>query len=171
MAGDHHLRKAGQVVNTSKDIAPAPKVASLTKGKWKPSAVTCGQLDRLSIARYLPAPEIAFTRLGLTSVNNVAVAETIPRPAENERVCFVPFLIHKLGFPLHPFLRGLLHFYCLQFHHLSPNSILILCVLSRSVRPSYSLHAAGHTPVCGASFFESSSRPMSARCVSAAAPS
>lgn len=41
-----------------------------------------------------------------------------------EQVCFVPFLLRGLGFPIHPFLRGLLEFYGIQLHHLTPNSIL-----------------------------------------------
>ena len=34
------------------------------------------------------------------------------------------FLLRGLGFPIHPFLRGLLEFYRIQLHHLAPGSIL-----------------------------------------------
>jgi hypothetical protein len=51
-------------------------------------------------------------------------AESHPFPHGDEQVCFVPFLLHGLGFPIHPFLRGLLEFYGIQLHHLTPNSIL-----------------------------------------------
>lgn len=99
MASERWLRKVGQLVDTGKGPAQAPKVASATKGKWKASMVAHGQLDRLSNARYLPLPETAFPRPGLTMVDDVIVQETIPHPKENEHVCFVPFLIHGLGFP------------------------------------------------------------------------
>lgn len=56
-----------------------------------------------SIAGYLPTPEIAFARRGLATVNGMDVVETIPHPADNEQVCFVPFLICGIGFPIHPF--------------------------------------------------------------------
>lgn len=83
-----------------------------------------GQLDRLSGADYLPLPEVAYARPGLIAIGQALSQESSPNPRENERLCFVPFLIRGLGFPIHSFLRGLLHFYGLQLHHLSPNSIL-----------------------------------------------
>ena len=39
-------------------------------------------------------------------------------------MCLVPYLIRGLGFPIHPFLRGLLEFYGLQLHNLTPASVL-----------------------------------------------
>ena len=39
-------------------------------------------------------------------------------------MCFVPYLIRGLEFPIHPFLRGLLEFYGLQLHNLTPASLL-----------------------------------------------
>ena len=50
-----------------------------------------------------------------------------------ERVCLVPYLLRGLGFPIHPFLRGLLEFYGLQLHNLTPASIL---------------HIAGYVALC-----------------------
>ena len=52
------------------------------------------------------------------------MAENFPNPNKEERVCFVPFLLRGLGFPIHPFLRGLLEFYGIQLHNLTPSSIL-----------------------------------------------
>src|SRR3954464_9506466 len=37
---------------------------------------------------------------------------------------FIAFIIRGLSFPVHDFLRGLLFFYGIQLHHLSPNSLL-----------------------------------------------
>ena len=39
-------------------------------------------------------------------------------------MCFVSFLLRGVGFPIHPFLRGLLEYYGLQLHNLTSASIL-----------------------------------------------
>jgi hypothetical protein len=94
------------------------------KGDWGSCSVARLQLERLASQGYLPDADLAFTRPGLTSIDGQAHAKSHPWPREDEWVCFVPFLLHGLGFPIHPFLQGLLEFYRLQLHHLSPNSIL-----------------------------------------------
>ena len=38
-------------------------------------------------------------------------------------MCFVSYLLWGIGFPIHPFLRGLLEYYGLQLHNLTPASI------------------------------------------------
>src|SRR5215216_7937242 len=44
---------------------------------------------------------------------------------------FVAFMIRGFSFPVHDFLRGLLFFYGIQLHHLSPNSLLhIACFIT-----------------------------------------
>ena len=57
----------------------------------------------------------------------------LPQSIQGERVCFVPFLLRGVGFPIHPFLRGLLEYYGLQLHSLTPASIL---------------HIAGYVALC-----------------------
>jgi hypothetical protein len=43
---------------------------------------------------------------------------------------FLAFLLHELSLPAHEFLRGLLFFYSVQLHQLTPNSILhIACFI------------------------------------------
>lgn len=63
-------------------------------------------------------------RAGLALIGNDALAENFPIPNKEERVCFVSFLLQGLGFPIHPFLRGLLEFYRIQLQNLTPGSIL-----------------------------------------------
>ena len=46
---------------------------------------------------------------------------------------FVPYLLRGVGFPIHPFLRGLLEYYGLQLHNFTPASIL---------------HIAGYVTLC-----------------------
>ena len=48
----------------------------------------------------------------------------VPTPKPHERVVFIPHFVRGLGFPLHPFVRGLMFYYWMDFHDLAPNSFL-----------------------------------------------
>ena len=48
-------------------------------------------------------------------------------------MCFVPYLLRGVGFPIHPFLQGLLEYYGPQLHNFTPASIL---------------HIAGYVALC-----------------------
>ena len=72
-------------------------------------------------------------RPGLASFNDKTQAEDFPNPSAGERVCFVPYLLRGVGFPIHPFLRGLLAYYGLQLHNFTRASIL---------------HIAGYVALC-----------------------
>ena len=50
--------------------------------------------------------------------------QVIPTPGPHERVVFLAHFVCGLGFPLHPFIRGLMFYYGLDFHDLAPNLIL-----------------------------------------------
>ena len=54
--------------------------------------------------------------------------QVIPTPEPGERVVFLPRFLRGLGFPLHPFVRGLMYYYGLDFHDLAPNSFLHISV-------------------------------------------
>src|SRR3954470_13592366 len=71
-----------------------------------------------------PPAYVVPVRAGLATYNGGEQAESVPNPSKGERVCLVPYLVRGLGFPIHPFLRGLLEFYGLQLHNLMPASIL-----------------------------------------------
>ena len=60
----------------------------------------------------------------------------IPTLGPHERVVFLAHFVHGLGFPLHPFVRGLMFYYGLDFHDLAPNFILNILALSSCARPS-----------------------------------
>ena len=62
--------------------------------------------------------------------------QLIPTPGPHERVVFLPHFLRGLGFPLHPFVRGLMSYYGLDFHDLAPNFILNISVFISCVRPS-----------------------------------
>ena len=72
-------------------------------------------------------------RAGLATYNGGEQAESCPNASKGERVSLVPYLLRGLGFPIHPFLRGLLEFYGLQLHNFTPASIL---------------HIAGYVALC-----------------------
>ena len=82
------------------------------------------QLAKLQVQGYLPPSGLVPVRAGLTSNTGEALAEKFPNPNQGERVCFVSFLLRGVRFPIHPFLRGLLEYYGLQLHNLTPGSIL-----------------------------------------------
>src|SRR4051812_19858784 len=94
------------------------------RGDWGSSGVSRLHLERLAEQGYLPDSDLTAARAGLTSMNGQVHAENHPSPREGGRVCFVSFLLRGLGFPIHSFFRGLLEFYGLQLHHLTPNAIL-----------------------------------------------
>ena len=93
-------------------------------GDWSSGSVSRLQLCDLQWQGYLPAADLVHVRAGLTSADGEAFTKNFPNPNKDERVCFVSFLLRGLGFPINPFLRGLLEFYGIQLHHLTPNSIL-----------------------------------------------
>ena len=86
-----------------------------------------------------------FRTYRASSINGDVIQERCPSPQGNKQVSFVPLLVRGLGISIHPFLRGLLYFYGLQLHHLSPNSILhiacfvTLCESFLKCQPHFSL--------------------------------
>ena len=75
-------------------------------------------------ARISSPADLVSVRAGLASTGDGALAENFPNPRQGERVCFISFLLRGVGFPIHPFLRGLLEYYGIQLHNLTPGSIL-----------------------------------------------
>ena len=71
--------------------------------------------------------------------------QIIPTPEPHERVVFLTHFVHGLGFPLHPFVRGLMFYYGLDFHDLTPNFILnilafiVVCEAFIRIRPHFGL--------------------------------
>lgn len=79
------------------------------------SSVTEENITKLRGARYLAADIVH--RLP-------DAGEIIPTPKPHERVVFLTHFVRGLGFLLHPFVRGLMFYYGLDFHDLAPNFIL-----------------------------------------------
>ena len=100
------------------------------------SSVTEGHIKKLRKAGYL-SNDIAY-RLPKKG-------QLIPTPRPHERVVFVPHFLCGLGLPLHPFVRGLVFYYGLDFHDLAPNFILnistfiIVCEAFLRIRPHFGL--------------------------------
>ena len=57
-----------------------------------------------------------------------AKGQIVPTPEPHERVVFLTHFVCGLGFPLHPFVYGLMFYYGLDFHDLAPNFILNISV-------------------------------------------
>ena len=79
------------------------------------SSVTEEHVERLRSAGYMSG-DIAHRLLD--------EGQLIPTPRPHERVVFLPHFLRGLGFPLHPFVRGLMFYYGLDFHDLAPDSTL-----------------------------------------------
>ena len=71
--------------------------------------------------------------------------QLIPTPRPHERVVFLPHFLRGLGFPLHPFVPGLMFYYGLDFHDLAPNFILsisafiVMCEAFLRIQPHFGL--------------------------------
>ena len=71
--------------------------------------------------------------------------QLIPTPEPHERVVFLTHFLRGLGFPLHPFVRGLMFYYGLDFHDLAPNFILnisafiVVCKAFLRIKPHFGL--------------------------------
>ena len=83
------------------------------------SSVMEENIKKLREAGYLPA-NIAHRLLN--------AGQIVPMPEPHERVVFLSHFVRGLGFPLHPFVRGLMFYYGLDFHDLAPNFILNISV-------------------------------------------
>ena len=71
--------------------------------------------------------------------------QVIPTPGPHERVVFLAHFVCGLGFPLHPFVRGLTFYYGLDFHDLAPNFVLnisafiVVCEAFLRIKPHFGL--------------------------------
>ena len=95
----------------------------------------------------------------------LAAGQIIPNPEPYERVVFLTHFVRGLGFPHHPFVRGLMFYYGLDFHDLVPNFILnisafiVVCEAFHHIRLHFSLWlktfnvkpkvVVGHQAECG----------------------
>ena len=71
--------------------------------------------------------------------------QIVPTPEPHERVVFLTHFVRGLGFPLHPFVHGLMFYYGLDFHDLAPNFILnisafiVVCEAFLRIPPHFGL--------------------------------
>jgi hypothetical protein len=102
---------------TTANPTPSPSAiaGSGANGNWDASIVTDSDIVKLKQAGYLSA-DIAHRA--------PEAGQIVPTPRPGDRVVFLPHFLRGLGFPLHPFVRGLMFFYGLDFHDLAPNSLL-----------------------------------------------
>ena len=99
-----------------------------------------------AVDAWIPSPaDLVPVRAGQDSFNSEIQAEDSPNPSGGERVCFVPYLLRGVGFPIHPFLQGLPEYYGLQLHIFTPASILhiafyvALCYLLLGIEAHFEL--------------------------------
>ena len=74
-----------------------------------------------------------------------AKGQIVPTPEPHERVVFLTHFVRGLGFPLHPFVRGLMFYYGLDFHDLAPNfnlnilAFIVVCEAFLRIPPHFGL--------------------------------
>ena len=85
------------------------------QGRWMPSSITEENVRKLRDARYLTS-EISH-RLPTQG-------QVVPASQPGESVVLASHFLRGLGFPIDPFVRGLMYYYGLEFHDLDPESIL-----------------------------------------------
>ena len=112
------LSSSAQVLIFSVSSKHSTMSGSGGQGKWMASTIQEEDISELRAAGYL-AKGIAH-RLP-------ALGQIVPTLKPNERVVFIPHFLCGLGFPLHPFVRGLMFYYRIDFHDLSPNSLGVHC--------------------------------------------
>ena len=81
------------------------------KGDWASCFATHMHLDQLAMQDYLPDLDLASTHPGLMFIDDKVLTDNYPTTHGEEQICFVPFLSRGLGFPIHPFLRGIPEFH------------------------------------------------------------
>src|SRR4051812_46409446 len=99
--------------SSSRPSSPIPR-------DWESCSIPHSELVSLQAKGFLPQAYMVSVRAGLTTYQGGKQAENSPSSSKGERVCLVPYLIRGLGFPIHPFLRGLLEFYGLRCTTLRP---------------------------------------------------
>ena len=71
--------------------------------------------------------------------------QIVPTLEPHERVVFLTHFVCELGFLLHPFVRGIMYYYGIDFHDLSPNSFLnistfiVVCEAFLRISPHFGL--------------------------------
>ena len=71
--------------------------------------------------------------------------QIIPTLEPHESIVFLPHFVRRLGFPLHPFVRGLMFYYGLDLHDLATNFILhisafiVVCEAFLRIKPHIGL--------------------------------
>jgi len=127
----HHEKEKPPSLATSKaspfwPVPQAPPCALMALKRVTGRVAPCLTSSRADSRRRVISPlaDLVSVRAVLASIGNDVMVENFPNPNMEERVCFVPLLLRGLGFPIHPFLRGLMEFYDIQLHNLTPHSIL-----------------------------------------------
>ena len=69
-----------------------------------------------------------------------AAGETVPMPQTGEVVVFTDFFENGFSFPPSSFMRGFLHYYGLELHHLNPNGILRVAIFATACEAFLGIH-------------------------------
>ena len=99
---------------------------------WDPSTVTKKTLDKMVAEGLLPSQGLIKWR--------PAAGEAVPMPQTGEVVVFTDFFESGFSFPPSPFMRGFLHHYGLELHHLNPNGVLRVAIFATACEAFLGIH-------------------------------
>ena len=103
-SGKNHSNMAG--CRNSSARSPRSKL-----GDWEERSVPHSHLIKLQTQGLLPPTFMVPVRAGIATYDGGEQAESSPNLSPEEQICLIPHLLRGVGFPIHPFLRGLLDFY------------------------------------------------------------
>jgi hypothetical protein len=83
---------------------------------FPPCAICESHLRGLEKKGFLPSKDVSGWRLEAEG--------EVPRPRDDEVIVLASFYERGFGMPLHPFMRGLLHYYQVEIQNLHPNVVL-----------------------------------------------
>ena len=126
------------------------------KDDWEKCSVSHDQLSKHQTQGFLPPADLVPVQAGLTTFTSEALAENFPNPTRGGVGVLHILLNKRRGFPIHPFLQGLLEYYGLQLHNLTPASIMHITGFVALLSYSW---AARPTLIYGGNFSASSLVP------------
>ena len=121
--------------------AQADPVESAEREAWKPSKCIDFHLHGLVKEGLLqPREKMQWHRV---------IGDVPPREESQEIVTFLSFVLRGFAIPASDFFRGLLHYWGVQVHHLTPNSILHIAIFVHLCEATWGLRP---TLICFAIF-------------------
>ena len=131
-AGSNEASSSGEEITIPWNQLSEGERQEMALRSWEPSSVTTGMLEKMVAEGLLPSRELIKWR--------PAEDEAVPMPQTGEVVVFTDFFESGFSFPPSPFMRGFLHHYGLELHHLNPNGVLRVAIFATACEAFLGIH-------------------------------